>query len=181
MARQKGLVQLRQSNRPGLKALLKEAGATLEEANEETVGFQIAPRLNAVGRIEQADPAVHLLMTEDKDEAEELARFVQELNKERQKIVSTITEEAIQMVEEAGDDQSAIVVAKAGWNPGVVGIVASKLTDTFSRPAIVLGIDEETQMAKGSARSIPGFDLFFHLSKCRDILPHFGGTRWQQG
>lgn len=172
---QKGLLQLRQSRRPGLKALLKEAGATLEEANEETVGFQIAPRLNAVGRIEQADPAVHLLMTEDMDEAEELARFVQELNKERQKIVSTITEEAIQMVEETGADQSAIVVAKAGWNPGVVGIVASKLTDTFSRPAIVLGIDEETQMAKGSARSIPGFDLFFHLSKCRDILPHFGG------
>ncbi|MDH6597854.1 single-stranded-DNA-specific exonuclease RecJ [Bacillus aerius] len=171
----KGLMQLRQSRRPGLKALLKEAGATLEEANEETVGFQIAPRLNAVGRIEQADPAVHLLMTEDMDEAEELARFVQELNKERQKIVSTITEEAIQMVEETGADQSAIVVAKAGWNPGVVGIVASKLTDTFSRPAIVLGIDEETQMAKGSARSIPGFDLFFHLSKCRDILPHFGG------
>ena len=171
----KGLMQLRQSRRPGLKALLKEAGATLEEANEETVGFQIAPRLNAVGRIEQADPAVHLLMTEDMDEAEELARFVQELNKERQKIVSTITEEAIQMVEETGADQSAIVVAKAGWNPGVVGIVASKLTDTFSRPAIVLGIDAETQMAKGSARSIPGFDLFFHLSKCRDILPHFGG------
>lgn len=68
-------MQLRQSNRLGLKALLKEAGATLEEANEETVGFQIAPRLNAVGRIEQADPAVHLLMTEDKDEAEELARL----------------------------------------------------------------------------------------------------------
>ncbi|MEI4790759.1 single-stranded-DNA-specific exonuclease RecJ [Bacillus sp. FJAT-53060] len=171
----KGLVQLRQSNRPGLKALMREAGATLEEANEETVGFQIAPRLNAVGRIEQADPAVHLLMTEDMDEAVELARFVQELNKERQKIVSTITEEAIQMVEAVDGDEFAIVVAKAGWNPGVVGIVASKLTDTFSRPAIVLGIDEETQMAKGSARSIPGFDLFFHLSKCRDILPHFGG------
>ncbi|MDM5298907.1 single-stranded-DNA-specific exonuclease RecJ [Bacillus pumilus] len=172
----KGLMQLRQSNRPGLKALMKEAGASLEEANEETIGFQIAPRLNAVGRIEQADPAVHLLMTEDTAEAEELARFVQELNKERQKIVSSITEEAIQMVKEADhDDQPAIVVAKAGWNPGVVGIVASKLTDTFSRPAIVLGIDEETQMAKGSARSIPGFDLFFHLNKCRDILPHFGG------
>ncbi|MFS0654720.1 single-stranded-DNA-specific exonuclease RecJ [Bacillus sp. 179-C3.3 HS] len=171
----KGLKQLRQSNRLGLKALMKEVGASLEEADEDTIGFQIAPRLNAVGRIEQADPAVHLLMTEDQDEAEELAQFVQEINKERQKIVSTITEEAIKMVEADDDDQSAIVVAKAGWNPGVVGIVASKLTDTFSRPAIVLGIDEETQMAKGSARSIPGFDLFFHLSKCRDILPHFGG------
>ncbi|MFJ5965436.1 single-stranded-DNA-specific exonuclease RecJ [Bacillus sp. NPDC093026] len=171
----KGIVQLRKSNRPGLKALMKEAGVSLEEADEDTIGFQIAPRINAVGRIEQADQAVHLLMTEDMDEAEELARFVQELNKERQKIVSTITEEAIQMVEADEGDQSAIVVAKAGWNPGVVGIVASKLTDKFSRPAIVLGIDEETQMAKGSARSIPGFDLFFHLSKCRDILPHFGG------
>ncbi|MGE6629108.1 single-stranded-DNA-specific exonuclease RecJ [Bacillus sp. NPDC077027] len=171
----KGLIQLRKTNRPGLKALMKEAGANLDEANEETVGFQLAPRINAVGRIEQADPAVHLLMTEHLDEAEELARLVQELNKERQKIVSTITDEAIQMVNEEQKDHSAILVAKTGWNPGVVGIVASKLTDKFSRPAIVLGIDEETGMAKGSARSIAGFDLFFHLSKCRDILPHFGG------
>ncbi|QDW06488.1 single-stranded-DNA-specific exonuclease RecJ [Bacillus sp. KBS0812] len=170
-----GLERLRRTNRLGLKELIKLSGGDIGEANEETVGFQLAPRLNAVGRIEQADPAVHLLMSEDSFEAEELAAEIDQLNKERQKMVSKMTDEAIEMVEQQGLDQTAIVVAKAGWNPGVVGIVASKLVDRFYRPAIVLGIDEEKGIAKGSARSIRGFNLFESLSECRDILPHFGG------
>ncbi|KJD51966.1 recombinase RecJ, partial [Bacillus amyloliquefaciens] len=85
------------------------------------------------------------------------------------------TEEAVQMIEEEGLDQPVIVAARPGWNPGVVGIVASKLVERYYRPAIVLGIDEEKGIAKGSARSIKGFDLFQNLSECRDILPHFGG------
>lgn len=86
-----------------------------------------------------------------------------------------MTEEAVQMIEEEGLDQPVIVAARPGWNPGVVGIVASKLVERYYRPAIVLGIDEEKGIAKGSARSIKGFDLFQNLSECRDILPHFGG------
>ena len=82
-----------------------------------------------------------------------------------------MTEEAVQMIEEEGLDQPVIVVARPGWNPGVVGIVASKLVERFYRPAIVLGVDEEKGIAKGSARSIKGFDLFQNLSECRDILP----------
>ncbi|WP_146941477.1 single-stranded-DNA-specific exonuclease RecJ, partial [Bacillus licheniformis] len=171
----RGMEQFRKTKRPGLKALAKIAGAEIHNADEETIGFQIAPRLNAVGRIEQADPAVNLLNTEDEREAEELAEDINALNKERQKIVNQMTEEAVQMIEEEGLDQPVIVVARPGWNPGVVGIVASKLVERFYRPAIVLGVDEEKGIAKGSARSIKGFDLFQNLSECRDILPHFGG------
>ncbi|MCY7860322.1 single-stranded-DNA-specific exonuclease RecJ [Bacillus haynesii] len=171
----RGMEQFRKTKRPGLKALAKIAGAEIHSADEETIGFQIAPRLNAVGRIEQADPAVYLLNTEDETEAEELAEDINALNKERQKIVNQMTEEAVQMIEEEGLDQPVIVAARPGWNPGVVGIVASKLVERFYRPAIVLGIDEEKGIAKGSARSIKGFDLFQNLSECRDILPHFGG------
>ncbi|WFA03959.1 single-stranded-DNA-specific exonuclease RecJ [Bacillus sp. HSf4] len=170
-----GMARFRKTNRPGLKALAKIAGAEIQSADEETIGFQIAPRINAVGRIVQADPAVYLLNTEDDTEAGELAEEINALNKERQKIVNQITEEAVQMIEDEGLDQSVIVCARAGWNPGVVGIVASKLVERFYRPAIVLGIDEEKGIAKGSARSIKGFDLFQNLSECRDILPHFGG------
>ncbi|WKW07676.1 single-stranded-DNA-specific exonuclease RecJ [Bacillus velezensis] len=170
-----GIERLRTTNRPGLKALIKLSGGDIGQADEETIGFQVAPRLNAVGRIEQADPAVHLLMTEDQFEAEELASDIDRLNKERQKMVKTMTEEAVEMVQQQGGNPSAIVVAKAGWNPGVVGIVASKLAERFYRPAVVLGIDEEQGIAKGSARSIRGFNLFTSLSQCRDILPHFGG------
>ncbi|OWW13915.1 single-stranded-DNA-specific exonuclease RecJ, partial [Klebsiella variicola] len=92
-----GLERLRRTNRLGLKELIKLSGGDIGEANEETVGFQLAPRLNAVGRIEQADPAVHLLMSEDSFEAEELAAEIDQLNKERQKMVSKMTDEAIEM------------------------------------------------------------------------------------
>lgn len=95
-----GLERLRRTNRLGLKELIKLSGGDIGEANEETVGFQLAPRLNAVGRIEQADPAVHLLMSEDSFEAEELAAEIDQLNKERQKMVSKMTDEAIEMVEQ---------------------------------------------------------------------------------
>ncbi|MGU9560451.1 DHHA1 domain-containing protein, partial [Lactiplantibacillus pentosus] len=87
------------------------------------------------------------------------------LNKERQKIVNQMTEEAVQMIEDEGLDRPVIVAARPGWNPGVVGIVASKLVERYYRPAIVLGIDEEKGIAKGSARSIKGFDLFQNLSE----------------
>lgn len=134
-----GIERLRTTNRPGLKALIKLSGGDIGQADEETIGFQVAPRLNAVGRIEQADPAVHLLMTEDQFEAEELASDIDRLNKERQKMVKTMTEEAVEMVQQQGGNPSAIVVAKAGWNPGVVGIVASSWLNVFTGPLLCLG------------------------------------------
>ncbi|MEM5015795.1 single-stranded-DNA-specific exonuclease RecJ [Metabacillus indicus] len=172
-----GIQQMNRTERTGLKALLKAAGADGKEVNEETIGFAVGPRINAVGRLETADPAVRLLMSADSEEAAELAVYIDGLNKERQKIVSQITDEAIEQVETLypADQHSVLVLAKEGWNPGVVGIVASRIVEKYYRPTIILCIDPEKGTAKGSARSIAGFDLFANLSECRDILPHFGG------
>lgn len=172
-----GIDQLKTTNRTGLKALLNVAKVNSNEINEDTIGFALAPRINAVGRLQSADPAVDLLLTEDAEEAFDIAQEIDLLNKERQKLVSSMTEEAIEEVETKFpiEDNPVIVIAKEGWNPGVVGIVASRLVERFYRPTIVLCIDKEKGIAKGSARSIVGFDLFANLSTCRDILPHFGG------
>jgi len=170
----KGLASLKRSLRPGLAALLKRAGAEQSEITEETVGFLIGPRLNAAGRLDSADPAVELLLSRDPEEAEDLSVLIDDLNKERQTIVKEIAEEAEAMVEEQGVP-SVIVVAKEGWNPGVIGIVASRLVEKFYRPAIVLSLQPEEGKAKGSARSISGFDMFQSLSSMRELLPHFGG------
>ena len=173
----KGIDQLKTTNRTGLKALLNVAKVNSNEINEDTIGFALAPRINAVGRLQSADPAVDLLLTEDAEEAFDIAQEIDLLNKERQKLVSSMTEEAIEEVETRFPikDNPVLVIAKEGWNPGVVGIVASRLVERFYRPTIVLCIDKEKGIAKGSARSIVGFDLFANLSTCRDILPHFGG------
>ncbi|WP_394186654.1 single-stranded-DNA-specific exonuclease RecJ [Metabacillus halosaccharovorans] len=173
----RGINQLKTTNRIGLKALLKIANVKLQEINEDTIGFALGPRINAVGRLQSADPAVDLLLSDNEEEAMMIAEEIDLLNKERQKLVNTMTEEAIEEVNTRFpiEQNPVIVIAKEGWNPGVVGIVASRLVDRFYRPTIVLSIDKEKGIAKGSARSIVGFDLFENLSTCRDILPHFGG------
>lgn len=173
----KGLEKLKSTKNKGLKAILKVAGVDSQTINEETIGFSLAPRINAVGRLESADMAVELLLTDDPYEAEALAQEMDELNKTRQSIVNSITLEAIEEVERNFpiDSNSVLVIGKEGWNAGVIGIVASRLVEKFYRPTIVLSFDKEKGLAKGSARSIAGFDLFKNLSECRDILPHFGG------
>ena len=172
-----GIKKLKQTNNIGLKALLKQMKTEANGIDEETIGFMIAPRINAVGRLDSADPAVELLLTEDPDLAASLAEEMEAINKERQAIVNQITEEAIEQVESLYplEENRVIIVGKEGWNPGVVGIVASRLVEKFYRPTIVLGFDQEKGIAKGSARSIIGFDLYQNLSTCREILPHFGG------
>ncbi|MBM7691887.1 single-stranded-DNA-specific exonuclease [Peribacillus deserti] len=173
----RGIKKLRHTSRPGFLAMFKTANIKQREINEESIGFGLAPRINAAGRLDSAYPAVELLLSNDSEEAQIIASEINEMNKERQKIVSETVEEAIREVEDhyPPDSNGILVIGKEGWNPGIVGIVASKLVDKFYRPAIVLSFDEEKGIAKGSARSIEGFDLFANLSKCRDILPHFGG------
>jgi single-stranded-DNA-specific exonuclease len=173
----KGLEKLKVTKNKGLRAILKVAGVDPLNINEETIGFTLAPRINAVGRLENADMAVELLLSDDPYEAESMALEIDELNKTRQSIVNTITLEAIEEVENNFpiDSNSVLVIGKEGWNAGVIGIVASRLVEKFYRPTIVLSFDREKGLAKGSARSIEGFDLFKNLSECRDILPHFGG------
>ncbi|UCZ54363.1 single-stranded-DNA-specific exonuclease RecJ [Bacillus shivajii] len=170
----KGVRNLSRNQRPGLKALMAQCGIEPEEMSEEQVGFMIGPRLNAAGRLDSADPAIHLLTSEDPYEAEEIALMIDDLNKERQKIVSDMTKEAEKQVEESGIPP-VIIVGQEGWNAGVIGIVASRLVEKYYRPTIVLSLDSEKGLAKGSARSIEGFDMFQSLSQCREWLPHFGG------
>lgn len=172
-----GLRQLQQSSRAGINALLDVCGIKDQILNAEHVGFAIGPRVNALGRLGSAMPAVELFTTNDKELALQLAEELDFANKERQAIVSEITEAAIAEVEAnfPPASNSVLVIAKEGWNPGVIGIVASRLVEKYYRPTIVLSIDPEKGTAKGSARSIEGFDMFENLSDCRDILPHFGG------
>ncbi|PYZ94148.1 single-stranded-DNA-specific exonuclease RecJ [Salipaludibacillus keqinensis] len=170
----KGVQSLSRIQRPGLKALIERSGSNVQELTEEQIGFLIGPRLNAAGRLDSADPAIELLITEDQMEADELAQMIDDLNKERQTIVKEIAKEAEDQVEKAGIPP-VIIVGNYGWNAGVIGIVASRLVEKYYRPTIVLSFDEDTGLAKGSARSIQGFDMFQSLSQCRDWLPHFGG------
>ncbi|MBM7660697.1 single-stranded-DNA-specific exonuclease [Bacillus mesophilus] len=179
----KGIKALKTTNNPGIRALLSVCNVDQRDVTEETIGFSIGPRINAAGRLGDADPAVELFLTEDAEEAEFIANEINELNKERQKIVNEITLEAIELVEKEYplENNSVLVIGKKGWNAGVIGIVASRLVEKYYRPTIVLSIDEEGLVAKGSARSIEGFDLFENLSTCRDILPHFGGHTMAAG
>lgn len=173
----KGIEKLRQTTRPGLVSLMKVASMEQSSLTEETIGFSIAPRLNAVGRLGPADFAVDLLMSQDSLEAMHLAEEINELNKERKEIVEQAAEEAIREIEEHYplETNHVLIIGKEGWSSGIIGIVASKLVERFYRPTIVLSYDYEKGLAKGSARSIEGFDLFKNLSLCRELLPHFGG------
>ncbi|WP_060205360.1 single-stranded-DNA-specific exonuclease RecJ [Sporosarcina koreensis] len=178
-----GIRRMRTSERPAIQALVKVSGTDQHTLSEESLGFMIGPRLNAPGRLGSADPAVHLLKTEDKLEAMTIAQQLDTLNKERQALVTKIVNEAEQTMTDMYGDMLpyVIVISGVGWNPGVVGIVASRLTEKYYRPSIVLSMDREMGIAKGSGRSIAGFDLFKELSKTADLLPHFGGHEMAAG
>ncbi|HLS06968.1 MAG TPA: single-stranded-DNA-specific exonuclease RecJ, partial [Bacillota bacterium] len=168
-----GLKKLATTTNLGLQALKRTC--SLNDAIEsDDVGFLLAPRINAVGRLQEASLAVDLLMAETMEQAEEMATIVQSINSERQRIVREIVKEAEAMIEADGL-QNFIVVAKEGWNEGVLGIVASRLVQKYDRPAIVLTIQRENNLVKGSGRSIPAFDLFRQLLKISDLFTNFGG------
>jgi len=178
-----GLRRLNHTRHVGLQALIRVCGLAEAELSAGHVGFAIGPRINASGRLETAEAAVRLLISDDPDEADEHARTLDELNRERQELVQQMTEEAVAMVQAEFplEENKVLVVAKEGWNVGVVGIVASRLVEQFYRPAIVLGIDPDTGMAKGSARSITGFDMYEALTACKELLPHYGGHTMAAG
>ncbi|WP_194840776.1 single-stranded-DNA-specific exonuclease RecJ [Filobacillus milosensis] len=171
---QKGLEELNKITEAGLEAL-KKVGKIEEKVTEESIGFIIGPRLNAVGRLQDASLAVDLLLEDDPLIAEDMAKEVDQLNKERQQIVAALAEEAIEEIENKYKDDKVIVLAKEGWNPGVLGIVASRIVNQYYRPTIILGIDPETNEAKGSARSIPAYDIFKNGMELRHLFLQFGG------
>ncbi|KGX93514.1 single-stranded DNA-binding protein [Pontibacillus halophilus JSM 076056 = DSM 19796] len=170
-----GLKAITRSIRPGIVALKNICGIE-GTMTEEDIGFMIGPRINAVGRLQDASPAVQLMLTEDDEEAVALAEMIQQLNQQRQKVVADISKEAEAMIEaDESKLSSVLVVGKEGWNPGVLGIVASKLVQKYDRPAIVLAFDPDKGTAKGSARSIDAFDLFVNCMEVRHLFTHFGG------
>ncbi len=178
-----GIRLMRISKRPAIQALTKISGTDQRTLDEESLGFMIGPRLNAAGRLGDASPAVHLLKSENMEQALALATELDGLNKERQALVSAIHQETEDIIATlyGTDIPLVFVIAAEGWNAGVIGIVASRITDKYHRPTIVLSIDEEKGIAKGSARSIPGFDLFAELSQCAQLLTHFGGHQMAAG
>ena len=167
---QYGLEVLRNTQRLGLQELFEIAGISSSDLTEETVAFQLAPRLNALGRLDDPNPAIELLTGFDDEEVREIALMIQDKNEERKEIVQAIYEEAKSLVD---PNKSVQVLAKEGWNPGVLGIVAGRLLEELGQTVIVLNIEDGR--AKGSARSIEAVDIFEALDPHRELFIAFGG------
>ncbi|MGF0030055.1 single-stranded-DNA-specific exonuclease RecJ [Staphylococcus pasteuri] len=178
---QNGLRVMNESCPIAIKALLNQASFN-DEISEETIGFIIGPRLNAVGRLEDASLAAELLMSDSPEEAEFLAEQVEHFNQERKDIVASITEEALAMAEDyVKQGHQFLLLAKEDWHEGVLGIVASKIVETYSLPTLILNIDYEQNHAKGSARSIEQVSMFEILSAHQDLISKFGGHHMAAG
>ncbi len=170
-----GLLRLPSTRNEGLRAIIDNAGIRNRKFNSTYVSFIIAPRLNASGRMGSAELSLELLTCTESAKAHLLAKELELLNRERQKVEARILEEAEEMINRQVNfkDQKVIVIAKDDWHQGVLGIVASKIADRFYRPAIVISLKDE--LCKGSARSIRNFHLFEALMDCKDLLNSFGG------
>ena len=176
----RGLATLDRSDFIGLHALLKEAGLAGREISSVQIGFVLAPRINAAGRMGAADMAADLLLCQDPVQAEELAKALCALNRERQSVEQTIYSQAEEMIEQMPEeDRRALVLASETWHQGVVGIVASRLSEKYSRPSFMIHLNGG--VGKGSCRSWGGFNLFAALESCSDLLLGFGGHELAAG
>lgn len=170
-----GLMVLRQTKRPGLQQLYETATIDKKSISTYTVGFIIGPRLNAPGRMERASLSYELLVTSDKKQARELAVRLEELNRDRQKELQRVLEAAEEAVTKKKLHQKKVIVVSGdGWSDGVVGLVAGRITEKYSRPSIVLA-GRADGLAKGSARSVDGFHLVEALQECEEYLIKYGG------
>ncbi len=177
-----GLETLRHTKKAGLKAMLELAGLGSRELSPGHLGFTLGPRINASGRVQSASLALELLTTRDSDRAKELALKIERLNEERMKLQNTIWDEVRARVETritGGEFAHGIVVADPGWHEGVVGIVASRVTETFRRPAAVIALREDH--GKGSVRSYGGKDVLEALRRSAGTLLGFGGHKHAAG
>ena len=172
----RGLEMLNQTDRPGLRALIKNAGLKMGSINETDVGFNIAPRLNAVGRLANANLAVELLLSDDEAEAEKIATKVEELNDERKELTSEVYQKCLaQIKENSWQKSNTLVIYDPSFHEGVLGLVANKVVEKTHKPTIVLTKNHAGEI-KGSGRSITGFNLFDALNPLKDSLfTKFGG------
>ncbi len=179
-----GLEGLQRPVTPGLKALLNVAGLLNKpKITAGDVGFRIAPRINAAGRMDSATDIVTLLTTRSQNEAEEIAQRLDGLNSDRQRTESDVVEAILERLGQlpSADVVPFIVVEGEGWHPGVIGIVASRIVERFYRPTLVLSVDPASGLATGSARSISAFDMFEGLDSVSEIFERFGGHKQAAG
>jgi single-stranded-DNA-specific exonuclease len=173
-----GLRELARTEKPGLRALMAVASVEPGRIDEQALGFRLGPRLNAAGRMQRADAALELLMTDSGERAEQIADELDLLNLDRREAETRIVFAADAACAEQAD-KAALVVAGEGWHPGVVGIVASRLVERWRRPCVVIALDGDA--GRGSGRSIPAFDLHAGLGACGGHLLRFGGHRAAAG
>lgn len=176
-----GLKQLNNNASVGVKAVLEVCGLTGKDLTMSDIIFKIGPRINASGRIQNGKESVDLLVERDYDKALKMAQTINQYNEERKELDKRMTEEAGQVVAHLPqmEDKSAIVIYNADWHKGVIGIVASRLTEEFFRPAVVLTLDGD--IVTGSARSVSGFDVYKAIQSCEDLLDNFGGHTYAAG
>ncbi len=174
----RGLESLRHTKRPGFAALMKECGCSCDTLCASTIGYNLAPRINAAGRMGQIDLALNLCLTDDEALAEELAKKLCELNRQRQSVESEIYNQAVSMLPD-GKPPEAIVLADDRWHQGVVGIVASRMAEEYCCPTFLICLDGEH--GKASSRSFGGFNLFSSLTALSDMLESYGGHELAAG
>lgn len=176
-----GLKQLNHSPSTGLKAIIQVCGLRDKEISINDIIFKIGPRINASGRIQQGKVAVDLLIENNFATAVMMSEQINEFNEARKELDKSMTEEANEIVAglERFDERRAIVIFNEDWHRGVIGIVASRLTEVYHRPAVVITSSDDT--ATGSARSVAGFDVYRAIESCRDLLDNFGGHTYAAG
>ncbi|MFH1765799.1 MAG: single-stranded-DNA-specific exonuclease RecJ, partial [Gemmatimonadota bacterium] len=176
-----GLKALGRTRNLGLQALMAEAGMSPEGVSAGKVGFGLAPRLNALGRLGEAQDGLRLLLTDNRDEARQLAQEAERVNRARQDADRRTLDEALELLARSFDPERdyGVVLASESWHPGVVGIVASRVAERIHRPAILIALDGER--GRGSARSIPDYDLLEGIRACGSYLVRFGGHRQAAG
>jgi single-stranded-DNA-specific exonuclease len=179
----RGLAEVRRARRPGIRALLEAAKCEPTQVDESDLGFRLAPRINAAGRLYRADAGVELFLTEDEERAAEIAKELGRANGERrvaEREVDAAAEAARRELSDELREAPGLVLAGERWHPGVIGIVASRLAERHHRPVVVISLDGEGG-GRGSGRSIPGFDLLAALGACAEHLVSFGGHRAAAG
>ncbi len=176
-----GLIQLNSNPRTGLKSIIKISGMSGKQIGIDDIIYKIGPRINAAGRIESGEKAVDLLTSLDERDAVEMSSKINDFNTERRNIDRSITQEALQMISSNPrlNNSKSTVLYNPSWHKGVIGIVASRLTETYYRPTVIL--TESNGFATGSARSVLGFDLYQAIDACGDLLENFGGHMYAAG